>query len=112
MRIVIEDVQDHPQVERQAAFAAGETVDAGPAPIGLIRQFAPELAAEHERAVVQRERDEPGAEALASLNPLRAGEAIARRYVRGEPGEHAEEPRPGGEAPEMQEDPEADEPTQ
>jgi hypothetical protein len=108
MRIVIEDVQDHPQVERQAPVAATETVDAGPAPIGLIRQFAPELAAEHERAFVQRERDE---EALASLNPLRAGQEVARRYVRGETGGDAAELRPGGEAPEMQEDREDDEPT-
>jgi hypothetical protein len=112
MRIVIEDVQDHPQVERPSAIAAGETIDAGPAPIGLIRQFAPELAAEHERAVVGRGRDDPDDEARASLNPLRAGQEVARRYVRGEPGPHAEEPRPGGEAPEMQDDPEADEPTQ
>jgi hypothetical protein len=108
MRIVIEDVQDHPQVERQAPVAATETVDAGPAPIGLIRQFAPELAAEHERAFVQGERDE---EALASLNPLRAGQEVARRYVRGETGGDAAELRPGGEAPEMQEDREDDEPT-
>jgi|tagenome__1003787_1003787.scaffolds.fasta_scaffold20974007_4 hypothetical protein len=111
MRIVIEDVQDHPQVERQAP-AVGETVDAGPAPIGLIRRFAPELAAEHERAFVQREPDEPGDDAPASLNPLRAGAEVARRYVRGEPGEEAGELRPGGEAPGMQEESEADEPTQ
>lgn len=111
MRIVIEDVQDHPQVERQAPIVAPERVDAGPAPIGLIRQFAPDLVAEHERAFVQRERDESDEEAPASLNPLRAGEWEARRYVRGETGGDAAELRPGGEAPEMQEDPEADEPT-
>jgi hypothetical protein len=111
MRIVIEDVQGHPQVERQAPAAATETVDAGPAPIGLIRQFAPELAAAHERAVGQRERDEPDEEALASLNPLRAGQEVARRYVRGETGGDAAELRPGGEAPEMREDREDDEPT-
>jgi hypothetical protein len=87
MRIVIEDLQDHPQVERQAAGAAVETIDAGPAPIALIRQFAPELASEHERAVAGREHDERGAEASASLNPLRAGESEARRHVRGEPSE-------------------------
>jgi hypothetical protein len=108
MRIVIEDVQQHPQVERPPVT---ETVDAGPAPIALIRQFAPELAAEHERAVVQRQEDEPGEEPLASLNPLRAGEKAARRHLRGDPGEHGEDLRPGGEAPGVQEDPEADEPT-
>jgi hypothetical protein len=112
MRIVIEDVQDHPQLERQPAAAAVETIDAGPAPIGLIRQFAPELAAEHERAVIQRERDERREEAPASLNPLRAGEWEARRYTGAEPVERLEEPRPGGEAPTTREDPEADEPTQ
>jgi hypothetical protein len=111
MRIVIEDVQDHPQLERQPAAAAVETIDAGPAPIGLIRQFAPELAAEHERAFVQRERDEPDEEALASLNPLRAGQEMARRYVRSEAGGGAAELRPGGEAPELQDHPEDDEPT-
>ncbi len=37
--------------------------------------------------------------------------AAYNSYVHGTPGEHAEELRPGGEAPEMQEDPEADEPT-
>ena len=91
MRIVIEDVQDHPQVERQAAAAAIQTIDAGPAPIALIRQFAPELAAEHERAVVGRDRHEPGEDAPASLNPLRAGEAVARPSVHGTPPE-ADEP--------------------
>jgi hypothetical protein len=91
VRIVIEDVKDHPQVERQAPAAGVETIDAGPAPIALIRQFAPELAAEHERAVVGRDREEPGEDAPASLNPLRAGEAAARRQVHGTPPD-ADEP--------------------
>jgi hypothetical protein len=79
MRIVIEDDKE-PTIEgAHPAIAAGEVVDAGPAPTALIRQFAPELVVEQEQDEKAEKPRRPRGKAETPANPLRAGAAVARR---------------------------------
>jgi len=82
MRIVIEDEQEPSVPSDRPSIAAGDVVDAGPAPTALIRQFAPELVVEREDEPAEpKKKGRTKGTEEAPANPLRAGAAVARQYV-------------------------------